>query len=197
MSPFFHPGPIEHPAPPVYLAAVNPYMARLAGELCAGLRLHPIATFRFAREVVLPAVEAGLRKGGREGGGIDLVGAPFLALGADDAGLEAARHALKQHIAFYGSTPTYQSVLDHHGWQDVGRELHRLSREGRWTELPGLISDAMLDEWAIVARDEELVPKLRERCTGLFSTLLLDLPPRLRRDEERVREIVAALRAPG
>lgn len=197
MSPFFHPGPIEHPRPPIYLAAVNPYMARLAGELCAGLRLHPIATFRFAREVVLPAVEEGVRRAGRERGEIDLVGAPFLALGADDAGVEAARRALKQHVAFYASTPTYQSVLDHHGWQEIGQDLHRLSREGRWTELPDRISDEMLDEWAIVARDDELVPRLRERCAGTFSTLLLDLPPRLRRDQERVREIVGALQRPS
>jgi len=197
MSPFFHPGPIEHREPPIYLAAVNPYMARLAGELCAGLRLHPIATFRFAREVVLPAVEAGLSRADRDRGGFDLVGAPFLALGTDDAGLAAARRALKQHVAFYASTPTYQSVLDHHGWQEIGQQLHRLSREGRWTEMPDLISDAMLDEWAIVARDEELVPKLRERCAGVFSTLLLDLPPRLRRDEDRVRGIVSALQRPA
>jgi hypothetical protein len=55
----------------------------------------------------------------------------------------------------------------------------------------------MLDEWAIVARDDELVPRLRERCAGTFSTLLLDLPPRLRRDQERVREIVGALQRPS
>ena len=33
MNPFFNPGPIEHPDIPIHLAAVNPYMARLAGEL--------------------------------------------------------------------------------------------------------------------------------------------------------------------
>src|SRR5688572_18292298 len=29
MTPFFDPGPIEHPRIPIYLAGVNPYMARL------------------------------------------------------------------------------------------------------------------------------------------------------------------------
>ena len=31
MTPFFNPGPIEHPRIPVYIAAVNPYMAQMAG----------------------------------------------------------------------------------------------------------------------------------------------------------------------
>jgi probable F420-dependent oxidoreductase len=193
MSPFFNPGPGAHPHVPIDLAAVNPYMARLAGELGDGLRLHPIASFRYAREVVRPALEAGARKAGRSLAELDLIGAPFLAIAADEAGVEAAKAALKQHIAFYASTRTYHSVLEFHGWREVGGGLHRLSREGRWQEMPALISDAMLEEWAIVGTRDELVAKLRERCTGLFTTLLLDLPAALRRDEDWVADTIDAL----
>lgn len=195
LPPFFSPGPIEHPRVPIQVAAVNPYMGRLAGELCDGLRLHPIATFRFASEKVLPAVAAGAALAGRSVHEIDVIGAPFLAIAPDAEGVAAAKQALKQHIAFYASTPTYHSVLEFHGWQDAAAELHRLSREGRWTEMPARISDAMLDEWAITGTWDELVPKLRARCGGIFSTLLLDLPATLRADADRVREIVAALGA--
>jgi len=193
LPPFFSPGPIAHPHIPIYLAAVNPYMARLAGELCEGLRLHPIASFRFAREVVVPALAEGARKAGRPRGGVDLVGAPFLALGAGEEDLEEARRALKQRIAFYASTRTYHSVLELHGWLALGQELHRLSLAGQWKEMPALVSDAMLDEFAIVSTYDDLVPRLRERCDGLFDSVLLDLPPELRRDEDRLREIVRAL----
>jgi len=193
MNPFFNPGPIEHPHVPIHLAAVNPYMARLSGELCDGLRLHPIATFRYAREVVLPAIEAGATKAGRDPSEIDVIGAPFLAIAADEEGVEAARRALKQHIAFYASTPTYHAVLEFHGWQGVGHELHRMSREGKWREMPERISDEMLDEWAIAGTRDQLVGKLHERCTDLFSTVLLDLAPELRSDDAWVRETVEAL----
>lgn len=193
MNPFFNPGPIEHPHVPIHLAAVNPYMARLSGELCDGLRLHPIATFRYAREVVLPALAAGAARAGRDASELDVIGAPFLAVAPDEPGLETARDALKQHIAFYASTPTYHAVLAFHGWQDVGDELHRLSREGRWRDMPGRISDDMLEEWAIVGTRDELVGRLRERCAGVFSTVLLDLPPELRSDDHWVRETVDAL----
>jgi probable F420-dependent oxidoreductase len=59
MPPFFNPGPIEHPRIPIYIAAVNTYMARLAGELCDGIRVHPISTFSHNREVLVPNVEKG------------------------------------------------------------------------------------------------------------------------------------------
>ena len=193
MNPFFNPGPIEHPQVPIYLAAVNTYMARLAGELCDGLRLHPIATFRYTREVVLPAVRAGAEAAGRKLADVDMIGAPFLAIAKDAEGVDAAKRALKQHIAFYASTRTYHAVLEFHGWLEVGHELHRLSREGKWKEMPDQITDAMLEEWAIIGTRDQLVTRLKERCSDLFSTVLLDLTPALRRDETWVGETVAAL----
>jgi probable F420-dependent oxidoreductase len=193
LPPFFNPGPIPFPAPPIYIAAVNQYMTRLAGELCDGLRLHPIGTFKYTKEVLAPLIAAGAQKAGRAATAVDVVGAPFLAIGEDAADVDRMKAATKQRIAFYASTRTYHAVLDFHGWHDTGMQLHQFSLEGKWTEMPKLITDAMLEEWAIVGTYDELVPQLKARCTGVFSTLLLDLPARLRQDEERVRAIVRAL----
>jgi probable F420-dependent oxidoreductase len=193
MSPFFNPGPIEHPHVPIYIAAVNNYMARLAGELCDGLRLHPISTFAHTRAEVLPNVEAGAKKSGRSLSDVDIIGAPFLAIGADEAEVAKAARDLKQHIAFYASTPTYHSVLKFHGWMDVAEALHQLSRAGKWTEMPDQITDDMLHEWAIVATRDEFSAALRERCGDIYDTVLLDLPPSLWADGDWVRETVASL----
>jgi len=193
MPPFFNPGPIEHPRIPIYLAAVNTYMARLGGELCDGLRIHPISTFRHAREVLLPNIEEGARRAGRTLAEIDVVGSPLLAVSRDEEGLAAARAAVKQRLSFYASTRTYHSVLELHGWSDLGNELHRLSLEGRWREMPALIGDEMLEEFAIVAIGDELAPKLRERCEGIFTTILLDGSSALQRDEDWLRATIAAL----
>jgi probable F420-dependent oxidoreductase len=193
LPPFFNPGPIDYPAPPIYIAAVNTYMAKLGGELCDGLRLHPIGTFAYTKAVVLPAIAAGAAKAGRTLEDVDVIGAPFLATGATDADVEKAMKALKQHIAFYASTRTYHTVLAHHGWEDVGLALHQLSREGKWQELPTLISDDMLREWAVIATHDRLAAAVREKCAGIFDTVLLDLPGALARDEDRVRGIVASL----
>ncbi len=193
LPPFFNPGPIEHPQVPLYAAAANPFMARLAGEMCEGLRLHPIATFRYARDVILPAVAAGAERGGRQPASFDLVGAPFMALGRDEAQLEAAKHALRKQIAFYASTRSYHGVLAHHGWQDIGLELHRLSVAGEWSRMPALITDDMLDEWAVVATYDRLAETIRARCAGLFSTVVLVLLGEARRDTDLLRETVSRL----
>ncbi len=195
MPPFFNPGPIDYPAPPVYIAAVNPYMCRLSGELCDGVRLHPIGTFEYTKAIAVPAIEAGAKKAGRKLSDINVIGAPFLAIGKDEGEVMKAKQALKQHIAFYASTRTYHGVLEHHGWKDLGTQLHQLSKEGKWTELPKLITDKMLEEWAIIATYDDLAKKVKQRCAGLFTTVLLDLPPKLRADEDRVRTIVRELHA--
>jgi len=193
MAPFFNPGPIEHPHVPIYIAAVNNYMARLSGEICDGLRLHPISTFAHTRAEVLPSVAAGAKKAGRTLADVDIIGAPFLAIGRDEAEVEAAKQDLKQHIAFYASTPTYHSVLEFHGWMDVAASLHQLSRAGKWTEMPDQITDAMLDEWAIIATQDDFAKTVARRCGDLYDTILLDLPPQLWRDEDWVRETVSTL----
>jgi probable F420-dependent oxidoreductase len=192
-APFFMPDPIEHPQIPIYIAAVNPYMARLAGELCDGLRLHPISTFTHTKEVILPTVEAGAKKAGRHLSDIDIVGCPFLAVSKDKQGLEAAKAEVKQRISFYASTRTYHAVLDFHGWSDVGQKLHQLSLERKWQEMPGLISDEMLEEWAIVGIGDEVAHKLKERLKGTFTTMLIDGAPALQRDEAWLRQTIDVL----
>ena len=196
MPPVFNPGPIEHPHVPIYIAAVNTYMARLAGELCDGIRIHPFATFRYTQEVLLPAIELGARKADRQLSDIDIVGAPLFVTGKDEAEVQAAAGPARQQLAFYGSTRTYHSVLEFHGWSDVGHKLHELSLEGKWQDMADLISDEMLEEFAIRATYDELARTLKERCGGIFSTIVLNLPPQLWEDEARLRALIQALHQP-
>lgn len=195
LPPFFNPGPIEHPQVPIHVAAVNPYMARMAGEICDGLRLHPVATFAYTRDVLLPAIAAGAARAGREAAAFELIGAPFLALGSNEEELRKSMDALRQNISFYASTRSYHAVLAFHGWEDVGMELHRLSLAGKWAEMPALITDQMLEQWAVIALYEDFAERLRERAQGVFGTVLIDLPAAARADDEFVRETVRRLHA--
>lgn len=195
LPPFFSPGPIEYAPPPIHIAAVNKYMTRLGGELCDGLRLHPISTLKYTKEVVLPAVEAGAKKAGRSLDEIEIVGAPFLAIAPDEAGVEKAKAETRQRISFYASTRTYHSVLDFHGWEGVGAKLHQYSLEGKWTEMPALITDEMLEEFALIGTYDQLAAQVAERCPDAFTTVMLDMPADLRRDTDRVKDIVRDIRA--
>ena len=71
-------------------------------------------------------------------------------------------------IAFYGSTPAYREVLDSIGYGDLQPELNRLSKAGEWERMGTLISDDMLEAFAIVAPPDEVGPRLAERYGELL-----------------------------
>jgi probable F420-dependent oxidoreductase len=176
ISPFFNPGPNETGHVPIYISALNPYMARLAGEACDGLRLHPLSTVAYVNDVLRPALEEGAKKAGRKLDEIEIVSMPFTITGRTEAEVETAKAQVRMHIAFYASTRTYHAVLRHHGWAEAGLKLHELSMQGRWAEMGQAITDDMLDEFAVTGTYDELMPKLRTRWKGSCDTVFIPIP---------------------
>jgi len=171
MNPTFNPGPIEHPKIPVHLAAVNEGNARVAGEVADGIKLHGFNTMGYTKAVLIPAVEKGLEKAGRNRADFKVWGGGFLATGKDWATVERNVEQVKQMVSFYGSTRTYQNVLEHHGWQDIGQQLHEMSVQGKWKEMPKLITQEMVEEFAVVATFDNVVEKMRERYQGIVDCI--------------------------
>ena len=68
MPPFFNPGSIANPDVKVYISAVNPYMLRVAGEVCDGVLLHGFCTPKYTREVIIPNLKIGADRAGRFSG---------------------------------------------------------------------------------------------------------------------------------
>ncbi len=195
-NPYYHHGPMERPHIPIYVAAVNPYMARLAGELCDGIRPPGWITDKYFKKALLPAIEEGARKAGRQLSDIDIVGGGMFITGKDEGEIEATRRKMREFIAFWGSTRTYHAMFEAHGedWVEIGRRLHRLSVEGRWHEMPDLITDEMLEEIAPACTYDELAPRLKKMWGGVCTTL--SLPHWIPVSEERMWAMIQELRQP-
>ncbi len=193
INPFFNAGPIEHPHVPIYISAVGPYMCRLAGELCDGVRLHGFNTLKYTREVILPNLEAGAKKAGRDVKEIDVVGGGFVITGRNREEVERLKEATRSQVAFYGSTRTYLGVLEAHGWGELGLRLHQLSLEGKWQEMARLITDDILKEFAIIGTPDEIAPQLKERWGGVVTTVSLAFPGRLGMDDDVARALVRSI----
>jgi probable F420-dependent oxidoreductase len=192
MSPFFDPGPIAQPAIAVYLAAVNEGMFRTAGEVADGIVAHPFSTASYLREIGMPALARGLARAGRAS---ITVACPVFTLVDASPTLAADERYVRQQIAFYGSTPTYRAVLAHHGWAKIGEELSVLVRAGQLAELPGLVTDAMLDEFVTrAATYEELGRSLQERYRDVLDRVGLygDVSRIDRTDVDALRRGLAA-----
>ena len=117
--------------------------------------------------MILPAIEEGAKKAGRELSDIDIVGGSFIITGKNEEEVERAKAPVRQQLSFYASTRAYHPVLEVHGWQETGEKLFRLSMEGKWPEMANGITDEMLEEFAIIGTYDELVPKIKERYGGV------------------------------
>ncbi len=190
MTPFFNPGPIAHPKIPIYIAGVNAYMCRLAGEVCDGLHVHPFHTEKYLREFVHPAVNEGLKASERSREDFSYATACFVIVGDTERERAENAEAVRQQIAFYASTRTYEPVLAAHGWEAVGSELHRKSLEDGWKGMASLITDEMLGEVAVSGTYETIGKKLRERYTGLLDRISLYQPYESPGDEARCAALV-------
>ena len=192
MTPFFNPGPIDHPKIPIFVAAVNPYMCGVAGEFCDGMHVHPFNSPKYLREIVQPAVNAGLAKSGRARKDFTYATASFVVVGDTPEERSQQAQMVKQQIAFYGSTRTYQPVLDCHGWGDLTTKLHRKSIEGDWKGMADLITDEMLDTYAVTATYDKLAAALQTRYAGLLDRTGLYQPYPPRQDDPRLPALVKA-----
>jgi probable F420-dependent oxidoreductase len=170
MSPFFNAGPIENPNIPIYIAGVNTGLARLAGEVCDGFHAHPFHSLRYLKEVILPAVEEGVKKGKRKTKDVVVSVTAFAATSPEEMNFARAQ------IAFYASTPSYRAVMELHGWGEVAEKLSGHASRGEWAEMPMLITDEMLKGFCLVADEAELASALKERYSGIADRLTLYSP---------------------
>lgn len=196
MVPLFDPGPIEHPDIPIHLAAVNPYMCRVAGEVADGMRPHPVCTPRYIREVMRPALAEGAGRAGRDPARIAVAIKPLICTAPDEASLAARVRDVRARVAFYASTPGYRAAFEAHGLGDLAAELAHLSRAQRWEEMPARISDETLHTYAVVGTYPEIGRKLEERYRGLVTDAEFSIPAGTERERGILRELLQELRRP-
>jgi probable F420-dependent oxidoreductase len=167
MAPTFDPGPTGYGVPRILLAAVNELMTEVAGEVADGIIAHSFTTEPYLREVTLPALERGLAAAGRGRADVEIKVGGFVVTGSDEHELSDRIFAARKQIAFYGSTPAYRPVLEHHGWGPLQDELHSLSRQGRWDDMTLLVDDDVLSAFAVVAPLAEVAAALQARWGGI------------------------------
>jgi probable F420-dependent oxidoreductase len=164
MTPTFNPGPNPFGPPPIYVGALGPRLTRAVAENADGLLVMPFGSARYLREATMPAVREGLAartNNTEEREPADFAVVPEVIVSAGDD-----HQATRRLLAFYGSTPAYRPVLDIHGWGDLQPELNTLSKQGRWAEMGGLITDEMLHTIAACGTPAQIAEHVRERVAA-------------------------------
>ena len=192
MTPMFTPTDVEHGRPKVFLAAVGPLMTEVAAEVADGVIIHAFTTEKYLREVTLPAIEKGLAKSGRSRSDFQVSYPAFTVTGRNEQEFNATKAAVCKQIAFYGSTPAYAPVLGSHGWGDLQPELNRLSKQGKWDDMGGLITDDILNAFAIVGETDTAVAQFKQRFGDVIDRTTAGFAAR---DDEHRHQILNQLRA--
>ncbi|MGH9885333.1 MAG: LLM class flavin-dependent oxidoreductase [bacterium] len=164
---------------PVYIAAVNRGMIRAAAAVADGLVGHPIFTRKYIAEKVLPELA-----------GSKCALAPYVLCAINDD-VDQARRDVRAQIAFYYSTKLYHTVLDVHGWRDVGETIADAFKRGDFAAMSAAVPDALVDEIGIACRPDEARDRLRQ-WDGLTEQVLL-YPPSAGVAPARVRANLAAI----
>ena len=194
MTPAFSEQPIDHPNIPVLISAVGPIMCQVAGEVCDGLRIHSFTSPKYVSDVIMPNLEKGARKSGRSLKDFNLVGGGFAVMGDTDEEIQAAKREVARQISFYGSTRSYSRIFEIHGWPDLTGQLHELSLQGRWGEMAELISDDVLETYAVLGKPEDAAREIVKRYGDLCATISFRAIARKPGDYERVRRMVSAIK---
>jgi probable F420-dependent oxidoreductase len=196
MTPFFTPDKQDLSdvgVPKIFLAGVGELMTEVAGEVCDGFLCHGFTTEKYLREVTIPALARGRAKAGKTMEGFEIMGPSFVVTGNNEQELAAAAAGTRQQIAFYGSTPAYRGVLEAHGWGGLQDELNAMSKQGKWVEMGNLITDEILNTFAVVGEPERIAPELTARYGDVISRISFYAP--YKSDPERWRKVMDDLKA--
>ncbi len=181
LQPYFNPGPLPCPPPPIWTGGVNQKMCLLAGEISDGFVCHPTNSHPSVLAAqTLPALAEGARKGRRAAAPLAVVANPQPLMAATEGGLARMRERRRSELAFLYSTPAYRRQLEHFGFGDIGDQLTGMARRNEWADLHKHLTDEVLDR-VVPQGTYDDIPAVLERwysamCTGLSLPVADDMP---------------------
>ena len=194
MSPQWSPGTIAVPDPKVDIAAVNPWMLRMAGEVADGVHVHPIGEPGYLTRHVLPNVARGAAETGRDPADVAIIVPVNVIVGDTEEERAADRELLRGMLSFYGSTPNYAFIWDEAGFEGTTERIRERQKQGDMAGMAAQITDDHIATFCTEATWDGLAKALVDKYQGVATRLtlyngMMGRPERLERFGEVVREI--------
>ena len=188
------PGPLDVPDPKVDIAAVNPWMLRMAGEVADGVHVHPIGEPGYLHRHVLPNVARGATEMGRSIDDISIIVPVNIIVGDTEAERAADRELLRGMLSFYGSTPNYAFIWDEAGFEGTTARVREHQKNGDMAAMAAQITDDHLATFCTEATWDGLAQALVDKYGDVASRLvfynaLMGHPERIERFGEVAKQI--------
>jgi probable F420-dependent oxidoreductase len=169
------PGPLAVRDPPVDVAAVNPWMWRMAGEVADGVHVHPLHSVPYLDHIALPELRDGTQRAGRDVEDLCLTVPVLPIVGDTEEEQDAMARQVRAQFGFYGSTPAYAFQFDNVGFDGLGGRLNAKLKEGDLAGQATLLTDEVLSHFTVRATWAELPGVLSERYRGRAHRLVVYL----------------------
>lgn len=173
ITPQWSPGTIEASDPKVDVAAVNPWMLRMGGEVADGVHIHPIGEPGYLRRHVLPNVATGASAAGRSPSDVDVIVPVMTIAGDTDAERDTEREWVRAQMSFYGSTPNYAFIWDEAGFDGTTARIREKQKAGDYAGMAAQISDEHIAAFATESTWDGLAAALAEKYDGLATRIVL------------------------
>jgi probable F420-dependent oxidoreductase len=173
ITPQWSPGPIDAPDPKVDIAAVNPWMLRMAGEVADGVHVHPIGEPGYLTRHVLPTVGEGAQKAGRSPSDIAIIVPVMTIVGDTDEERDRQREVVRASMAFYGSTPNYAFIWDEAGFEGTTARIREKQKAGDFAGMAAQVSDDHIAVFATESTWDGLADALTAKYAGTATRLVM------------------------
>ncbi len=167
------PGPIAAADPPVDVAAVNPWMLRMAGEVADGVHVHPLNNPVYLDTTVLPSLTEGAARAGRDRTELTVSVPVFTVVGDDEEERSFWRELARTQVAFYGSTPNYGFIFDQLGFEGLTGRIRERQKAGDLAGMAAAVDDQVLSHFTVECPWDELGDRLVDRCRGRADRVIL------------------------
>jgi probable F420-dependent oxidoreductase len=157
---------------PIYVAAVQKGMLRIAGEVADGLVGHPLYSRKYLREFIKPNLEIGAKRAGRSLKDLDISTLLITAVSPDR---QQAIQDAKNQIAFYASVKSYEGILNLHGWEQQKLAIWEHFRTFNLPKMAEAVTDDMVEQIAIAGTPDECRDQLKH-WDGLIDLPILYTP---------------------
>ncbi|WP_313674585.1 TIGR03617 family F420-dependent LLM class oxidoreductase [Mycolicibacterium sp.] len=173
ITPQWSPGPIDAADPKVDIAAVNPWMLRMAGEVADGVHVHPIGEPGYLHRHVLPRLTEGAAKAGRPTSEIAVIVPVTTIVGDTDEERAAERELVRASLSFYGSTPNYAFIWDEAGFEGTTARIREKQKAGDFAGMAAQITDEHIAVFATESTWDGLADALRAKYGGIATRIVL------------------------
>lgn len=147
----------------VDISAVGPLMTKVAGEVADGVHVHPLHSMPYIENRLLPKLAQGAANASRDLDEVDLIIPVFACPGDTPEERAGYVSTAKRQIAFYGSTPNYAFQFDDLGFEGTTGKIRQKMKAGELDTLGELISDEMFENYAVVAKWDDMADQLLDR----------------------------------